>query len=208
MTFTTGLVDATSYVGLGHVFTVNQTGNIVLLAAGIARSGNVSVLAPVVSLSSFVVGAGIAGVVTKRTGQRHLLLVSRALATEVALLGIAAILAASVRVTPGAASGYIAIALMSLGMGIRTGTIARFGGAELTLTILTGTLALLAAELPFTGGASRVSVRRAAAVLALFSGAVAGALLLKTSLWLPLAAAAGLGLATWLIYLSAMRRHP
>jgi hypothetical protein len=64
------------------------------------------------------------------------------------------------------------------------------------------------AELPFTGGASRVSVRRAAAVLALFAGAVAGALLLKTGLWLPLAAAAGLGLATWLTYVSAMRRHP
>ena len=41
MTFTTGLVDATSYVGLGHVFTVNQTGNIVLLAAGIAGSAGI-----------------------------------------------------------------------------------------------------------------------------------------------------------------------
>ena len=67
-------------------------------------------------------------------------------------------------------------------------------------------MASLAAELPFTRGASTVSVRGAAAVLALFSGAVAGALLLKTSLWLPLAAAAALGLATWLIYASAMRR--
>jgi uncharacterized membrane protein YoaK (UPF0700 family) len=92
MTFTTGLVDATSYVGLGHVFTANQPGNIVLLAVGIAGSGNLTVVAPLVSLGSFVVGAGVAGIVTRRTGQRHLLLVSRALATEVALLGIAAIL--------------------------------------------------------------------------------------------------------------------
>jgi hypothetical protein len=57
-------------------------------------------------------------------------------------------------------------------------------------------LAALAADLPFTGGSGKGSVRRAAAVLALFSGALAGALLLRTSLWLPLAAAAGLGLAT------------
>ena len=101
------------------------------------------------SPGSFLVGAGIAGVVTKHTGQRHLILVSRALATEVALLGIAAILAAAVAVAPRAASSYIVIAPMSLAMGVRTVTIARFGGVELTLVMLTGTLASLAAELPF-----------------------------------------------------------
>lgn len=39
LTFTTGLVDASSYLGLGHVFTANQTGNAVLLALGIAATG-------------------------------------------------------------------------------------------------------------------------------------------------------------------------
>jgi uncharacterized membrane protein YoaK (UPF0700 family) len=208
LTFTTGLVDATSYLGLGHVFTANQTGNIVLLAAGIAGSGNLSVVAPLVSLGSFVAGAGVAGIVTRRTGARHLVLISRALAIEVSLLGIAAIFAAAFAVKAGAASGYIVIALMALAMGVRSGTVARFGGAELALSMLVGTLAALAADLRFTGGASRASVRRAAAVLAMFSGAVAGSLLLKTSLSLPLAVAAGVGLATWLIYVSAMRRHP
>ena len=208
LTFTTGLVDAASYLGLGHVFTANQTGNIVLLAAGIAGTGNLSVAAPLVSLGSFVVGAGVAGVVTKRTRARHLVLVSHALAIEVSLLGIAAILAAAVDVTPGGASGYTVIALMALAMGVRTGTTARFGGTELTLTMLVGTLAALAANLPFTGGSGKGSVRRAAAVLALFSGALAGALLLKTSLWLPLAAAAALALATWIIYARAMARQP
>jgi uncharacterized membrane protein YoaK (UPF0700 family) len=29
LTFTTGLIDASSYLGLGHVFTANQTGNTV-----------------------------------------------------------------------------------------------------------------------------------------------------------------------------------
>jgi uncharacterized membrane protein YoaK (UPF0700 family) len=189
------------------VFTANQTGNLVLLAAGIAGSGNLSVVAPLVSLGSFVVGAGVAGIVTKRTGERHLVLLSRALAIEVSLLAVAAILTAAFAVRPGTAFGYIAIALMSLTMGVRTGTTGRLGGAELTLTMLVGTLAALAADLPFTGGSGKGSVRRGAAVLALFSGALAGALLLKASLWLPLAAAAGLGLATWLTYVSAMRRH-
>ena len=42
-----------------------------------------------------------------------------------------------------------------------------------------------------------------AAVLAMFAGAVAGALLLRTSLTLPLAAAALLALATWMLYARA-----
>jgi uncharacterized membrane protein YoaK (UPF0700 family) len=165
-------------------------------------------VAPLVWLGSFVVAAGVAGIVTRRTEQRHVIVVSRALAFAVALLGTASILAAAVRVTSGAASGYIVIALMALAMGVRTGTIARFAGPDPTLTMLTGTLAAVAANLPFTGGADDGSVRRAAAVLALFSGALAGALLLRTSLWVPLAAAAGWLLATWLSYVSGMRRHP
>jgi hypothetical protein len=34
LTFTTGLVDAVSYLALGRVFTANMTGNIVLLGSG------------------------------------------------------------------------------------------------------------------------------------------------------------------------------
>jgi hypothetical protein len=41
----------------------------------------------------------------------------------------------------------------------------------------------------------------------MLAGAVIGALLLKTSIVLPLAAAAGLALATWLLYVPAVRRH-
>ena len=60
LAFTTGIVDASSFLGLGQTFTANQTGNIVLLAAGIAGSGNLPVVAPLVSLGAFVVGAGFA----------------------------------------------------------------------------------------------------------------------------------------------------
>jgi uncharacterized membrane protein YoaK (UPF0700 family) len=34
LTFTTGLIDAVSYLALGRVFTANMTGNIVLLGFG------------------------------------------------------------------------------------------------------------------------------------------------------------------------------
>ena len=62
LTFTTGLVDAVSYLALGHVFAANMTGNIVLLGFGMAGSGGLPVLAPVISLATFLLGAGTGGV--------------------------------------------------------------------------------------------------------------------------------------------------
>src|SRR6059036_4003681 len=61
LTFTTGLVDAVSYLGLGRVFAANMTGNVVLLGFGIAGNGDLPVVGPVVSLASFVVGSGAGG---------------------------------------------------------------------------------------------------------------------------------------------------
>src|ERR671936_2116975 len=72
LTFTTGLVDAVSYLGLGRVFTANMTGNVVLLGFGIAGSGGLPVVAPLVSLGAFLLGASAGGVLAHRVGQHHL----------------------------------------------------------------------------------------------------------------------------------------
>src|SRR5260370_21189051 len=61
LTFSTGLIDAVSYLGLGRVFTANMTGNIVLLGFGIAGSGGLPVVAPLVSLGAFLAGAATGG---------------------------------------------------------------------------------------------------------------------------------------------------
>src|SRR5438270_7859854 len=71
LTFTSGLVDAASYLGLGHVFTANMTGNVVLLGFGIAGSGDLPVVGPLVSLGAFLVGGVAGGVLAKRLGDRH-----------------------------------------------------------------------------------------------------------------------------------------
>jgi hypothetical protein len=98
------------------------------------------------------------------------------------------------------------IALLGVAMEVRSATIRRIGGSDLTTTVLTGTLAALAAGFPFTRGFGDGSVRRITAAVALFFGALIGAPLLRTGLWLPLAAAAGLALTTWLVYVPAIRR--
>jgi hypothetical protein len=63
----TGLVDATSYLKLGHVFVANMTGNVVFLGFGIAGARGISVRASLTALGSFLVG----GVVGGRIGARR-----------------------------------------------------------------------------------------------------------------------------------------
>src|SRR5579884_2973920 len=82
LTFTTGLVDAASYLGIGHVFTANMTGNIVFLGFGIAGSGGLPVVAPLISLVAFMAGAGGGGVLASRLAPRHAQHMARALSIE------------------------------------------------------------------------------------------------------------------------------
>ena len=56
----TGLVDAFSYLVLGHVFVANQTGNVVFLAFALAGVRGFSATASVTAIGSFGVGALLA----------------------------------------------------------------------------------------------------------------------------------------------------
>ena len=200
LTFTTGLVDAVSYLGLGRVFAANMTGNVVLLGFGLAASGGLPVLAPVISLGCFLVGAGAGGVLVHRVAEHHPGLVTRALATEAVLLAIAAGLAAIASFHPGDALAYLLIALMAVAMGVRNTVVRDIGVPDLTTTVLTGTLTSLASGSRPAGGSGQGSVRKLVTVLAMLTGAIAGALLVEASVFLPLAIAAALALATWIAY--------
>src|SRR5271155_5330501 len=183
LTFTTGLIDAASYLGLGHVFTANMTGNIVLLGFGIAGSGGLPVVAPLISLGAFLVGAGAGGVLARRMADSHTRNLAWALGIEASLIAVAAVLAATIDIRPDAVSGD---ALLALAMGVRNATIRRIAVPDLTTTVLTMTLTGLAADSPLGGGHGQGTTRRAAAVVAMLSGAIAGALLLRATLALPL----------------------
>jgi uncharacterized membrane protein YoaK (UPF0700 family) len=205
LTFTTGLVDAVSYLGLGHVFAANMTGNIVLLGFGIAGSGGLPVLAPLVSLAAFLLGAGAGGVLAARLAARHPSHIACALAIEVSLIAAAAVLTAVADVHPNAFAADATIALLALAMGVRNATVRRIAVPDLTTTVLTMTLTGLAADSQLFGGTGKGTTRRSAAVLAMLIGAIAGALLLKTSLALPLASAVAITVAASVLYIPALR---
>jgi uncharacterized membrane protein YoaK (UPF0700 family) len=202
LTFTTGVIDAASYLGLGHVFTANMTGNIVLLGFGIAGGSGLPVISPMVSLAAFLIGAALGGRMAGALPARTLHL-SRSILIEIGVVLLAAVLALVLDVTPDRFSGDLVIALLAFSMGVRNATVRRVKVADLTTTVLTMTLTGLAADSPLAGGDGQGSGRRAAAVLAMLLGAIAGALLLKVDLALVLALACLLAILTWVIFIPA-----
>src|ERR1700751_2545772 len=125
LTLVSGIVDAVSYLGLGHVFTANMTGNVVLLGFGIAHAGGLPILAPIVSTAAFAVGAGFGGALARGLADRHSTHLATALALEAALLAGATILVAAAHHGLGSLGADCTIALMAGAMGIRNATVRR-----------------------------------------------------------------------------------
>jgi uncharacterized membrane protein YoaK (UPF0700 family) len=200
LTFTTGLVDAASYLGLGHVFSANMTGNVVLLGFGIAGAGGLPVVAPIVSMASFLVGSGFGGFLASKLAHRHPTHIGVALAIEGVLVAAATVVAATAHPRPSTFPADSVIALLAVAMGVRNATVRRIAVPDMTTTVLTMTLTGLAADSRLVGGSGKGTTRRTSAVVAMLAGAIAGALMLKASLTVPLACAAALAFVTWAAY--------
>jgi uncharacterized membrane protein YoaK (UPF0700 family) len=194
LTFSTGLVDAASYLRLGHVFAANMTGNIVLLGFGIAGAGGLPVVAPVVSVVAFLFGARLGVRLGPRKAGGEAGALPAALGFEAGMLVAATLVAAVVTVRGGTFAGDVIIALLALGMGARNAAVRSLGVPDLTTTVLTMTLTALAAELPSRGSRGTGTTRRLSAVGSMLVGALAGALLQKTSLALVLGVATAVAL--------------
>jgi uncharacterized membrane protein YoaK (UPF0700 family) len=185
-TAATGLIDAVSYLALGHVFTANMTGNIVFLAFAIAGAPGLSIPRSAVSLLAFLAGAVAGGRLAARRGTGPLeRWIATAFAVEAVLLFCAA-LAAAAGTRAALLTVYGIIALTALAMGVRNATVRTLAAPDLTTTVLTLTLTGLAADSVLAGGTNPRAGRRGASVLSMFVGAAVGALLVRYSLVLPL----------------------
>ncbi len=188
-TAVTGLVDAVSYIGLGHIFTANMTGNIVLLGFAFAGVPGLSALRSLTALAAFLVGAVIGGrlatTLAPLSSNRWRL---TAFGCEAVLL-LGSTLASIVSVPSDSTRLYAVIVLTGLAMGLRNATVRKIAQPDLTTTVLTLTVTGLAADSSFAGGSNPRWQRRAISILLMFAGAFVGALLLRHSLALPLGAA-------------------
>lgn len=186
-----GLVDAVSYLALGHVFVANMTGNVVFLGFSIGGASGLSTLASLVAIAAFLAGAMGGGHLAASSGDDRAGALAAGMAVQLVLVAAAAIVAAVAGVH-GSASRYPLILLLAGAMGIQTATARRLGVRDLPTTVLTQTLAGMASELRIDSIRSDPLVRRRfLAVGAMFLGALAGALLvLKVASWTALVAAA------------------
>jgi uncharacterized membrane protein YoaK (UPF0700 family) len=190
-TAVTGLVDAVSYIALGHIFTANMTGNIVLLGFASMGVPGLSVLRSLTALAAFLLGALIGGRLAATLaplssnrwrmaafGSEAVFLLGATLAS----LGHVSLPSDSIRL-------YAVIILTALAMGLRNATVRKIAQPDLTTTVLTLTITGLAADSSFAGGSNPRWQRRVMSILLMFAGAAVGALLLRHSLALPLAMA-------------------
>jgi uncharacterized membrane protein YoaK (UPF0700 family) len=177
MTFVTGLVDAFSFLVLGHVFVANMTGNVVFLGFAFAGAQGFSIPASSLAIAFFGLGALLGGTIGARLSQHRGRLLSTSATIQAVLLAASVLLAAFGANPISSADRYALIAVLSAAMGIQNATARRLAVPDLTTTVLTLTITGIASDSTLAGGAGAMAGRRVIAVITMLAGAFIGAAL-------------------------------
>ncbi len=176
LTVVTGLVDSFSYLVLGHVFVANMTGNVVFLAFALVGAPGFSIPASLAALVAFGVGAVIGGRVSSTLARHRGRLLSTATMIQAFFIAVAVVLAV-VSATPVTAGfRYGLIVVLGLSMGIQNAAARKLAVPDLTTTVLTMTITGISADGPIAGRSGARAGRRGLSLVAMFLGAVVGAL--------------------------------
>jgi uncharacterized membrane protein YoaK (UPF0700 family) len=178
--FSSGAVDAISYIALGKIFTAFMTGNIVFLGLRLAHSDVHDIYRVSIALLAFAAGAYLAiKLVTPSQGDgiwpRRV-----SLALGVGALAQIVFLALWIAVSgrPATGSGDILTGLSALAMGLQTGAVVSFGLRGVFTTAATATLVNFMGDVAGWPLASRAQGRFAGVLVGIVAGAAAGATLL------------------------------
>jgi uncharacterized membrane protein YoaK (UPF0700 family) len=190
-----GSIDAISFGALGRVYSAFQTGNLITLGLGTGGLSGAPVLRAAVSLAAFGIGVLVATRIVEHPPAG--VLWPRRL--EVALVVIGGILIGFlvfwivVNGHPSSTSAALLIAISALGAGMETGAIFRLGIRAVFTTAATATVTAFVSDVDddlsgqradveddLTGkrGAAVDQVRLLLVIVAMFTGACAGAVLL------------------------------
>ncbi len=185
MTAVTGLVDAVSFLSLGHVFTANMTGNIVLLAFATAHVSGLSIARSLTALLAFLAGAILGGRAMARANpDSQIRFAAQAFLLEVAFLFAASFCAIGYRgdLLEDSFQPFVLIALTALAMGTRNAAVRKLAIPDLTTTVLTLTITGIAADSSIANGNNPRLARRIGSVVAMFLGAAFGAVIIRYSI--------------------------
>lgn len=142
LSFAGGTVDAGAYLGLGHVFPANMTGNTVLLAIAVARGSATDLARAAVALVAYCTGALLGTLVLRRRGSwpgkaaYTLLVEAGLLATLVALWAAL-----------GSGTHFGLIALAAAAMGSQSAAVRSSHVGGISTTYVTGTLTTAVARI-------------------------------------------------------------
>ena len=177
MTLVTGLVDAFSYLVLGHVFVANMTGNVVLLGFALVGAPGFSISASLTALASFFAGATAGGRLGSKLPDHRGRLLSTAATIQAVFLATAVAFGflSGVPVAGGYRYGFIAV--LGIAMGIQNAAARKLAVPDLTTTVLTLTITGVAADNALVGGPGSKAGRRLIATATMLVGALIGAAL-------------------------------
>jgi uncharacterized membrane protein YoaK (UPF0700 family) len=202
LTFSSGAVDAISFLALGKVFTAFMTGNLVFLGISAADAGGPDAVRVAVALAAFAAGVSVATrIVRPSTGsgvwpRRVTVTLCFAMVAQAGFLAVWAVVGGH----PATGTADVLAGVSAVAMGMQSGAVMSLGVRGVFTTAATATVIFLASD----WGESAAERRRLAGVLVgLLAGAIAGGLLLVHARTyapvLPLAATALVVAAAWTV---------
>jgi uncharacterized membrane protein YoaK (UPF0700 family) len=200
LTVVTGLVDAVSYLKLGHVFVANMTGNVVFLGFAVAGAPDFSMSASLLAIGAFMAGALAGGRLGSAMTEHRTRFFAIAMLVKLGLVGAAFVVA--ITMVDSDLLQYGLIVLLALAMGLQNAAARFLAIPDLTTTVLTLTLTGLAADSSLAGGSNPRAGRRMLATGAMFLGAAVGAFLV-----LNVGVGAVLALTSMLLALNAIAAY-
>jgi uncharacterized membrane protein YoaK (UPF0700 family) len=192
-TLVTGVVDAVSYLALGHIFVANMTGNVVFLGFALAGAKGLTVWAPCLAIACFAAGAFTETRLARRNPGDDRRRLARAVGAHAVFVTIALLIAAWEDDGRTATHAQLT-AILAFGFGVQNAVVRKLAVPDLTTTVLTMTVTGLAAD-----AFGKPTVRRLLSLGCIFAGALCGGLLV-----LHQSISAALGLALVLLTLAAV----
>jgi uncharacterized membrane protein YoaK (UPF0700 family) len=179
LTAVTGLIDAVSYLRMGHVFVANMTGNVVFLGLALEPGSGLSLPASAVAIGGFLAGAVVGGRLAVHLADRPRTWLRTSFTAQAAILAVVTLLAGLGVLPYTGDQALLTTAALAAGFGLQNATVRRIAAADLTTTVLTLTLTGLAADSVLARGPGARPHRRLGSILAMLAGAAAGTILLQ-----------------------------
>lgn len=149
LTWVAGTIDAIGYLGLGHVFTANMTGNAVLLGLAFGQGQFLAAFRALFALVGFTCGVAIGAILAHRAGtdvdQRRAFI--GPIFVEALVLALFALFLHLPMIPRTQNVLYILIGLSAVAMGIQSAAVRRLNLPGIATTVLTGTITSFVAGL-------------------------------------------------------------